>query len=205
MRRAITLATVLLCAAPAAAQTQTFRSSVQGFGGLTFGTSSILGTASGAPALGGVVTTALTPNVHIVGEIGRLSDIQPSLYDLLELTPVEFRLSAWYYEGGVRFVASPRSAVRPYAEATAGIARMKAGLTGFGGRVDPFVNAALLFLNRNEPLLGGGAGVLLEHGPLTVDVGYRYKKITAGGIASYINAGDAYQINEARVGIGVRF
>jgi hypothetical protein len=172
---------------------------------MTFGTSSILGTSTGAPALGGVFTTALTDNVHVVGEMGRLSDIQPSLYDLLELTPAEFKLSAWYWEGGVRFVASPNHAVRPYAEATAGVARMRAGLTGFGDRVDPFINSALVFLNRNEPLLGGGAGVLLEHGPLSVDIGYRYKKITAGGVASYINAGDAYQINEMRLGIGVRF
>jgi opacity protein-like surface antigen len=205
MRRAITLATVLLSVAPLTAQAQTFRSSVQGFGGMTFGTSSILGTASGAPALGGVFTTALSPNVHVVGEVGRLSDIQPSLYDLVELTPAEFDLSAWYWEGGVRFVASPNHAVRPYAEATAGFAKMKASLTGFGDRVDPFVNASLQFLNRNEPLLGVGTGILIEHGPLSVDLGYRYKKITAGGLASYINEGDAYQINEMRFGIGVRF
>jgi opacity protein-like surface antigen len=105
----------------------------------------------------------------------------------------------------VRFVASPNHAVRPYAEATAGFAKMKASLTGFGDRIDPFVNASLQFLNRNEPLLGGGAGILIEHGPLSVDLGYRYKKITAGGLASYVNAGDAYQINEARIGIGFRF
>jgi len=46
-----------------------------------------------------------------------------------------------------------------WVEATAGMARMKAGLSGFGERVDPFVNAALVFLNRNEPLLGGGGGL----------------------------------------------
>lgn len=205
MRRAITLATVLLCAAPLAAQAQTARSSVQGFGGMTFGTSSILGTTTGAPALGGVFTTALSPNVHVVGEIGRLTEIQPSLYDLLELSPVEFNLSAWYWEGGVRFVASPNLAVRPYGEATAGFASMRASLSGFGDRIDPLVNASLQFLNRNEPLLGLGTGILIEHGALSVDLGYRYKKITAGGLASYVNAGDAYQINEARIGIGVRF
>jgi hypothetical protein len=204
MRRAITFAIALLCAAPVTARAQTGRTSVQGFGGLTFGTSSILSRTSTAPTLGGVVTTSLTPNIHVVGEMGRLSDIEPSLYDLLELTPVEFGLSAWYWEGGVRFIASPR-AVRPYAEATAGMARMKASLSGFSGRIDPFVNAALVFLNRNEPLLGGGVGMLLEHGALTVDVGYRYKKIAAGGIASTINSGDPYQINEARFGVGIRF
>jgi opacity protein-like surface antigen len=54
-------------------------------------------------------------------------------------------------------------------------------------------------------LLGIGAGVLLEHGRLGLDVGYRYKKITATGVASALNAGNAYQVNEARIGLGVRF
>ena len=93
----------------------------------------------------------------------------------------------------------------PLFQMPAGFAKMKASLTGFGDRIDPFVNASLQFLNRNEPLLGVGTGILIEHGALSVDLGYRYKKITAGGLASYVNAGDAYQINEMRFGIGVRF
>jgi len=205
MRRALSLAIVLVVVVPAAARAQTGNSSVQGFGGLTFGTSSILPKTSTAPTLGGVVADGLTPNIQAIGEIGRMSNIEPSLYDLLEFTPVEFNLSAWYWEGGVRFIASPHLAVRPYAQATAGIARMHAGLSGLGDRFDPLVNAALQFMNTNEPVLGAGVGVLLERGPLSVDIGYRYKKINAGGIPSYINAGDAYQINEARFGIGVRF
>ncbi len=204
MRRALSLATVLLVVVPAAARAQAGNSSVQGFGGLTFGTSSFLPKTETAPTLGGVVAVGLTPNIQAIGEIGRMSNIEPSLYDLLEFTPVEFNLSAWYWEGGVRFIASPR-AVRPYAEATAGIARMHASLSGLGDRFDPFVNAALQFMNTNEPVLGGGVGVILEHGPLSVDIGYRYKKISASGISSYINAGDSFQINEARFGIGVRF
>ena len=204
MRRALSLATVLLVVVPAAARAQVGNSSVQGFGGLTFGTSSFLPKTETAPTLGGVVAVGLTPNIKAIGEIGRMSNIEPSLYDLLEFTPAEFNLSAWYWEGGVRFIASPR-AVRPYAEATAGIARMHAGLSGLGDRFDPFVNAALQFMNTNEPVLGGGVGVILEHGPLSIDVGYRYKKISASGISSYINAGDSFQINEARFGIGVRF
>ena len=61
------------------------------------------------------------------------------------------------------------------------------------------------FLNRTEPLLGVGGGVLLEGGPFALDVGYRYKKIMATGVASALNAGNAYQVNEARIGFGVRF
>ena len=205
MRRALALAIVLLVVVPAAARAQVGNSSVQGFGGLTFGTSSFLPKTETAPTLGGVVAVGLTSNIQAIGEIGRMSNIEPSLYDVLEFTPVEFNLLAWYWEGGVRFVASPQMAVRPYAQATAGIARMHASLSGIGERFDPFANAALQFMNTNEPVLGAGVGVLLEHGPLSVDIGYRYKKITAGGIPSYINAGDAYQIHEARFGIGVRF
>jgi hypothetical protein len=196
---------MLLCTLPAAARAQSANTSVQGFGGLTFGMSSTLGRTSTASALGGIVAAGLTPNIQIVGEVGRLSDIRPPLFDLLDFTPVNLRVSAWYGEGGVRFIASPRSAVRPYAEATAGFARLSTGLSGFGGRTDAVIRTGLAFLDRTEPLLGVGAGVLLEHGRLALDVGYRYKKITATGVASALNAGNAYQVNEARIGLGVRF
>jgi opacity protein-like surface antigen len=196
---------MLLCTLPAAARAQSANTSVQGFGGLTFGMSSTLGRTSTATALGGIVAAGLTPNIQIVGEVGRLSDIRPPLFDLLDFTPVNLRVSAWYGEGGVRFIASPRSAVRPYAEATAGFARLSTGLSGFGGRTDAMIRTGLAFLDRTEPLLGVGAGVLLEHGRLALDVGYRYKKITATGVASALNAGNAYQVNEARIGLGVRF
>jgi hypothetical protein len=205
MRSVLILSAALLCALPAAARAQSANTSVQGFGGLTFGTSSVLGGASMAPTLGGTVAAGLTPNIQIVGEVGRLSDIKPPLFDLLDFTPVNLRVSAWYGEGGVRFIASPRSAVRPYAEATAGMARLSTGLSGFGGRTDVLVNTGLAFLNRTEPLLGVGGGVLLEGGPLALDIGYRYKQILATGVASALNAGNGYRVHEARIGFGVRF
>jgi hypothetical protein len=204
MRKVVAFSAMLLCA-PAAASAQTANTSVQGFGGLTFGTSSALGRTSTASALGGVVAAGVTPNMQIIGEVGRLSDIKPPLFDLLDFTPVNLRVSAWYGEGGVRFIASPRTAVRPYAEATAGFARLTTGLSGFGGRTDTAIDIGLAFLNRTEPLLGVGGGILLEAGPLAVDVGYRYKKITATGLTSALNAGNPYQVNEARIGIGFRF
>jgi hypothetical protein len=187
------------------ARAQSANTSVQGFGGLTFGTSSTLGRTSMATTLGGIVATGLTPNMQIVGELGRLSDIKPPLFDMLDFIPVNLRVSAWYGEGGVRFIASPHSVVRPYAEATAGIARLSTRLSGFGGRTDAVIDTGLAFLNRTEPLLGLGGGVLLEGGPFALDVGYRYKKIMATGVASALNAGNAYQVNEARIGLGVRF
>jgi len=198
------LTAVLLCVVPVVAAAQSTDTSVQGFGGLTFGTTSVLGRSSTASALGGVVAAGLTPNLQAVGEVGRLSDIKPPLLNLLDFTPVNLRVSAWYGQGGVRFIASPH-AVRPYVEATAGLARLSTGLSGFGGQTGVLIDTGLAFLNRTEPLLGVGGGLLLEHGPLAFDLGYRYKKIMATGVASALNAGNSYQVNEARIGFGVRF
>jgi hypothetical protein len=205
MCRVLILSATLLCALPGAARAQSTNTSVQGFGGLTFGRSSGLGRASTASTIGGIFAGGVTPNIQILGEVGRLSDIKPPLFDLLDFTPVNLRVSAWYGEGGVRFIASPYSAVRPYAEATAGVARLRTDLSGFGSRPDAVIDTGLAFLNRTEPLLGVGGGVLLERGPIALDVGYRFKKIMPTGIASALNAGNAYQVNEVRFGLGVRF
>ena len=205
MRKVFILcAAAALSAFPAAAYAQSGNSQVTGFGGLTFGTSSFVGTST-ASTFGGSVAVGLLPNLQLVGEAGRLSDIKPPILDLLDFTPVNLRVSAWYGEGGVRFIASPRSAVRPYAEATAGFARLSTGLSGFSGRTDAIIDTGLAFLNRTEPMLGAGGGVLVQGGPLTLDLGYRYKKIMANGVASALNAGNAYQVNQIRIGLGVRF
>ena len=204
MRRNVLVLAVLVCAMPAAAFAQGTDRSIQGFGGVTFGTSSLAGT-SAASTFGGRFTAGLTPNIEVIGEAGRMSDIKPPLLDLLDFTPVDLHVRAWYGEGGVRFIASPRSSVRPYAEATAGFARLTTDLGGFGGRTDAIVDTGLAFLNRTEPLLGAGGGVIVQGGPISLDVGYRYKKIMAGGVASALNAGNAYEVNQVRVGLGFRF
>jgi hypothetical protein len=198
-------ALVVVCAVPGMAIAQTADRSIQGFGGLTFGSSSVLGGAASATTFGGTFTAGLTPNIQVIGEAGRMSDIKPPLLSLLDFTPVDLRVSAWYGEGGVRFIASPHSAVRPYGEATAGMARLRTGLSGFGSRADAVLDTGLAFLNRTEPMLGAGGGVILQGGPLAVDVGYRYKKILATGVASALNGGNAYHVNEVRIGLGVRF
>lgn len=197
-------AAVLLCGVPAAAFAQDARSSVQGFGGLTFGTSAIVGTSTSS-TFGGRVTTALTPNIEAIGEAGRMSDIKPPLLDLLDFTPLDLHVRAWYGEGGVRFIASPHSAVRPYAEATAGFARLSTDLGGITGRTGAIIDTGLAFLNRTEPLLGVGGGVVFQGGPMSLDVGYRYKKIMANGVSAALNAGNAYEVNQVRVGLGFRF
>ena len=205
MRRLFIVSALFVCALPAAARAQSANNSIQGFGGLTFGTSSGLGGVSTASTFGGTLATGLSPNMQLIGEVGRLSDIKPPLFDLLEFTPVNLRVSAWYGEGGIRFIASPHSAIRPYGEASAGFARLSTGLSGFNGRTDAIIDAGLSFLNRTEPMLGAGAGVLMERGPLALDVGYRYKKIMATGAAAALNAGNAYHVNDVRVGVGIRF
>jgi outer membrane protein with beta-barrel domain len=203
MGRILILATIL-CAVPATTRAQV-NTSIQGFGGLTFGASSAFGGTSTASNFGGVIAAGLAPNIQIIGEVGRLSDIKPPLFDLLSFTSVSLRVPAWYGEGGVRFIASPHAPVRPYGEATAGFARLSPQVTSFGGRTDALIDAGLAFFNRTEPLLGVGAGVLLERGSVSVDFGYRYKKIMAASLASALNAGNDYQVNEARIGFGVRF
>jgi opacity protein-like surface antigen len=196
--------TALVCLLPSAAAAQNGNSSVQAFGGLTFGTSDFVGSST-STNVGGAVHVGLTPNIQIVGEGGRMSDISSGLYDLLDVTPVGLGISAWYAQGGVRIIGSPTSAVRPYGEATAGVARLRTDLTGTSGLPGTIVDTALGFLNRTEPAFGLGAGVVFGAGPVAVDLGYRYKHIRTSGLASVLNAGDAFRVNEVRVGVGVRF
>ena len=205
MRKLIVVsALAVACAVPTAARAQTLRSDVQGFGGLTVGTSAFGSAVS--PTFGGRVNVGLTPNIQVIGEAGRLADIKSPLLDVLDLTAFGVRVSALYGEAGVRFIASPRSVVRPYAEATAGFARLNAGVSGLGGRTDAIVDVALGLINTTRPMLGAGTGVLLQAGPMSVDLGYRYKKISPGNtVASLLNAGKDYQVNQVRVGIGFRF
>jgi hypothetical protein len=204
MRKLIFLLGVAVLAWPAAAAAQQGNSDIQGFGGLTVGTSTFGSAAS--PTFGGRIGIGLTDHIQLVGEAGRLADISSPLFDLLDFTDIGVRVSAFYGEGGVRFIAAPHSAVRPYAEATAGFARLNAGISGLGGTTGAVVNTALNVLNRTQPMLGVGGGIVLQGGPVSVDLGYRYKKISSGNaITSALNAGNAYQVNQVRVGIGFRF
>lgn len=206
MRKLIVLgALAAACAIPSSARAQSGSGEVQGFGGLTIGTSTFGSALS--PTFGGRVGVDLTPNLQVIGEGGRLADIKSPLLDLLDFTSVGVRVSALYGEGGVRFLASPpRSAVRPYGEATAGFARLKAGITGLDGPASDIINTTINVVNSTRPMLGVGGGVLLQGGPLTVDVGYRYKKISAGNtVASLLNGGRDYTVNQVRLGIGFRF
>ena len=211
MRKIILLAAVVVCAAPAVATAQTYsapqplKTEVQGFGGISVGTSSF-GSAA-APSFGGRVNIDLMPNLQAVGEFGRLADLQSSLFDLLTYTGVGVHLNAWYGEGGVRFLAPTRStAIRPYGEATFGYAKLNTSISGLSGTADAIADAALVVLNRSQPMLGLGGGVEARRGPVTIDMGYRFKKISTGNLVSEaLNGGADFKLNQIRIGVGVRF
>ena len=207
MRKLLLLGAALLVW-PAAAHAQSGgyypNNDVQGFGGLTVGTSTFGSALS--PTFGGRVNVGLTDHIQLIGEGGRLADVSSPVFDLLDVTDVGLKVSAFYGEGGVRFIAAPYAAVRPYAEATAGFARMNVGFSGLGGTTGAIVDAALNTLNRTQPLLGVGGGVVLQGGPVSVDIGYRYKQISAGDtLVSALNSGKPYKVNQVRVGVGFRF
>jgi opacity protein-like surface antigen len=197
---AIAVGVLALCLAPGVARAQGHGGSVVGFGGLTLN-----GTTSQS-LFGGNVTANLTRNIQVVAEAGRINDVMPATVDrLLALTPVDLRVAALYGEGGVRFVASPRSRVTPYLEATAGFARLSTRFSGVR-QADPYVNAALGFFDRTSPMLGAGAGFLFGAGPVVLDVGYRYKRVLGNGtLDSVLLGSDTIEVNQVRVGVGVRF
>jgi opacity protein-like surface antigen len=202
MRKTI-LSTGIVCALLLStnAHAQTRGGQIEGFGGTTFGTSAT------APTFGGSVAVPLGDNLQIVGEAGRLTDIKASLLDTaLDFTSLDVGMSAWYGEGGIRLIGSRDATVRPYVEATAGVARLKPSV-GVDGFLGALTNTGLAFLSRTEPLVGAGGGVIVQGGPLLVDLGYRYKKILASdGLASAFSLGsDGFDVNQVRVGVGIRF
>jgi opacity protein-like surface antigen len=172
---------------------------VVGFGGMTVDAS------NSSPNLGGTLTFALTPNVHVVGEVGRLGNVLPSLSNALYST-AGVRASAFYGEGGVRLLVAPRAIVSPYLEATAGVARIDVSTRSLGTIGDLLVPAALSFVPRTGPVAGAGGGVVLQTGRLMVDVGYRYKQLyppTAIDVA--LGLGQELRSHQVRAGVGVRF
>jgi hypothetical protein len=200
----VLLALVSVCAWPAAARAQGGNGDVHGFAGVT-GATSTFGTVA-SPTFGGRVGVGLSERIQLVGEAGRLAAISSDPFDLLGFQDLRVRVSAYYGEGGVRFIAAPRSTVRPYVEATAGAARMNADLIGADASADGLVEIARNALNRTQRLLGAGGGILIQHRSLSVDVGYRYKHVAGGdSIIAALSAGLGYQVNQVRGGVGFRF
>jgi opacity protein-like surface antigen len=91
-------------------------------------------------------------------------------------------------------------------EGTAGVAHLRFGARGLGSTSDALIRAALDLVDTRDPIFGAGGGVLVQAGPLQVDLGYRYKKIVTNSVLSnIIGAGQDMQSHQVRVGAGVRF
>lgn len=196
---ALGVAATLTVAPVASAQEP--RAALQGFGGLQLGSLTTADTT-----FGGVLTTHLTSNIQVLGEAGRVSNILPPMTQtLIGLSPIGFSVSAWYGQGGIRLSAG-HSAIRPYAEASAGVARLHSNLGSLGNaRADAIADVALRFLDRTEPMATVGGGITLEGGPFVADIGYRYRRIFSEGWVNLLALGDTLDANEVRFGIGVRF
>jgi opacity protein-like surface antigen len=209
MRRLLIVSAVALaCAMPVAAGAQERKSDVHGFGGVTAGTSAFGSAVS--PTFGGRVGIGLTPHVQVIGEAGRLArisspTIRSPLLDALGLAEVGVGVSAFYGEGGIRVIASPQSAARPYGEATVGVARLNARVSGLGGQSNAIIDSAVDLVDNTRPIFGVGGGVLLRAGPASIDIGYRYKQISPGETLGALNEGKDLYVNQVRVGVGVRF
>ena len=206
MRSTIAAAFAVICVVmvPVAARAQT---SLSGFGALPVDHLSSLG-ESGVPIdFGGGVTFDVAPGVQILGEFGRLGNVMPRFIDAgLAFTRIDVSMAAFYGEGGVRLLAAPHSAVTPYGEATAGVAHIDIGARGLGSTSDALVRAALNLVDTRDPLFGAGGGVLMQSGPLRIDVGYRYKRIMANSaLTSLLSAGQKLESHQLRFGVGVRF
>jgi Outer membrane protein beta-barrel domain len=198
--RSCLVALMLSCLASAAAWAQPSRGSVVGFGGLT------INGATSQPSFGGAVGVDLMPNIQVVGEVGRISNVLPStLNQLIALTPVDLKVSAFYGEGGVRLLTGAHAPVRGYVETTAGFARLSTRFSGIDG-VDSYVNTGLAFFDRTSPMLGVGGGVVMQFGSVLLDVGYRYKRIMGNGtLDRVLTGGDNINVNQLRLGVGFRF
>jgi hypothetical protein len=166
------------------------------------------GFASNDASFGGVVTSELTPFIQVVGEGGRIGNILSPMIDVaLGLAPGDlgFRTSAWYGQGGVR-ISTSGSGVRPYLETQAGIARLQTRVTGLGsGTAEAITNAALQFLDGTSPIATVGGGLTFSAGAFVTDVGYRYRRIFSDNWVNALSTGTGLDVNEIRIGVGVRF
>lgn len=197
-RFALIAALSLVVASAAHAQTA---GTFQGFGGYSVGALS-----TPAPSLGGTLTLAITPNVHVIGEAGRLGNVLPPISSAVFSVP-GVKVSAFYGEGGIRALAgNANSGFRPYVEGTFGAARLDVSSPRLNGVGNALLDVGTAFLDRTSPTLGGGAGVLAQAGPIVFDLGYRYKQLlNTGTLGTVLGLGQELRTHEVRAGIGFRF
>jgi opacity protein-like surface antigen len=176
--------------------------SVEGFGGV-----GVDAWQSQPASLGGRLTFDLTPGVQLIGEAGRIGSVLPTLSStVFSLADADLHASAFYGEGGVRFLAAPRAKVTPYGEASVGMARLSVSSPRFGTIGNAAAALALTLAGRNQPLAGVGGGVLLRTGPVVFDAGYRYKQLfTNEVVQAALGFGEPLRTHQFRVGLGFRF
>jgi hypothetical protein len=181
------------------------RASLEGFGGLSI--NGVPSAASPLPSLGGTVTFSIIPGIDIVGEAGRLGNVLPTMSSAaFSAAQTGLRASALYGEAGARFVMAPTSVVTPYAEATAGVARLQLRSDQLGSMANAAISFAVGLVEGMTPMLGAGGGILLRGGPMVFDIGYRYKQLFASDLTRLaLGFGQPLYTHEARFGIGVRF
>jgi opacity protein-like surface antigen len=215
LRRTFLIALVLVTPRLSAAQDRGSASFVSGFSvaqGSTIGSavSSVAGLSGASSNLnfGGRVAFNLAPGFQAVGEVGRLGNILPPLTtSLLAFSPVQIRARAFYEEGGVRAFAAPHGSVNPYVEATGGMAHLSLRVAGLNATADDLLRLGLGFTSRTSPMAGLGAGVMFNSGPVTLDAGYRYKKIFSKDFVGTLLSGGSGELTSHQVafGVGVRF
>jgi hypothetical protein len=194
---------VSACASRSDAQTS---GSIEGFGGASFSSFSTTENTF-RPDLGGTVSVALIPNLHLVGEGGRLGSVMSPLADTVySFAGLGLEASALYFEGGVRLIGAPQSAVSPYVEATAGAARISLHATGLGSFGNAALPIAFSLLPRTGPVAGLGGGVVFHAGALQMHLGYRFKQLSPpDALSAVLGLGQSLRSQQVRFGLGVRF
>lgn len=199
MRRILGIFSLLLI--PGAAFAQGTNAAIVGFGGLTMN-----GYSSSSTSVGGSIAYNLIPSMQVVGEVGHLGNVMPTTADTLySLAGTGLDVSAFYGEGGVRLLA-PGRAVAPYAEATAGYARLDISSPYLGGLAGLATNIGLGFVGQTTPIASVGGGLFAHSGPVVFDVGYRYKQLFADDVLqAVLGLGQPLHAHQVRFGVGVRF
>jgi opacity protein-like surface antigen len=156
---------------------------------------------------GGRVAFTIAPGFEAVGEVGRIGNVLPPLVSsIAAFSPLDLRASATYTEGGMRALLGGHSAVSPYVEATGGFARLNLRVGGLSATVNDLLALGLAVTNRTSPMTGLGGGVVFHSGRLTMDAGYRYKKIfDKSFVTGLLGGGQSMTNHQVVFGAGVRF
>ena len=195
LRLAVLALVFSLMAVPAVAQN---RGAVYGLGGLTFGTET-----GGVFAGGG--SAAITENVAIIGEVGRITNVLPEnvqdvvdlVLDLTELgtgleSSLDVKVPVVYGFGGVRVTGGSDSRVTPFAEGGFGVAQLTLDLDlqVAGINVSEIIDL-FDFADETVAMFVAGGGVNVQvNDQASVDAGFRYTRLFSEG--GGVNVGQVY-------------